>query len=114
VVKRGVGLERELVARQVARPEGEGGVEVAQRGSKGLPWQGVHQVDVHPLEVCECDLDRTPRGVAVMNAAELGELVVVETLHADRQAIDAGGAVVAKARGLESAGVGLDRGWPRA
>ena len=55
------------------------------------------------------ELHRPARIRHVMDAAERLQRGIVERLHAERQAIDAGGAIAAKALRLDAARIGLER-----
>ena len=103
----GVGFEGEVVARQVLHAEADRRLQVGERHVQGLAGEGVHQVEVDALEVRARGFDRAPGLVAAVDAADLRQHGVVEALDAERQAIDAGGAVVAEACRLDRARVGL-------
>jgi len=53
--------------------------------------------------------ERVERLARRMRASELGKRAVVERLHAERNAVDAGTAITAKARRLDARRIGLKR-----
>jgi hypothetical protein len=105
----GVGLDGEVIDRDVRWRERqrlrEVGLEVLER----LARQRVHQVEVEGVEGAGGLFHGGDGLGAVVHAAERRQVLVVEALHAHRQARDAGGAVRAKAVALEGAGVGFER-----
>jgi hypothetical protein len=109
VVERRVRLQRQVIGRDVADPaadrRGDVGFGLCQR----LTRQRVHQVEIDALEIGQRQFDRAPRFGAVMDAAQRGELGVVETLHADRQPGHAGGAEGGELGRFGGAGIGLER-----
>jgi hypothetical protein len=74
-----------------------------------LARQAVHQVEVEGLEMLAGQLRGTLGFVGAVDAAEGFQVIVVEALDAERQAIDAGGAETGKLLGLDRAGVGFQR-----
>jgi hypothetical protein len=74
-----------------------------------LAGQREHQVEVEVVEVGVRDLDRLLRLVLVVDAAQRLQMPAVEALDADRQAVDAAGAVGLELLGLEGAGIGFHR-----
>ena len=83
-------------------------LHVGQRAIQGLLRQRVHQVEV---DVGVAGILRGfHRGLGLagrVDAAQPLQLVVVEALHAERDAIDAGGKVAVEAAVLDRAGVGF-------
>ncbi len=103
-----IGLDRELVVRQVFGREGQRLLEIRARGVEALPRQAVHQVEIQVVETRGAREFDCAAGVGgVVHAAERGEHAVVEALHADRQAVDTGGAVVAVAAGVNRLSIGV-------
>src|SRR5690606_35931827 len=108
-VEDGIGLDGELVPGQVGGVEIAGEAQVRQGLVGGLPRQAVHQVEVEVGEAGGAGgVDGGDGGGAVVYAAQLVQLAVVETLHADGQAVDPGGAVAGETPPLQGAGVGLE------
>ena len=107
--KEGVGLDRQVVDAQVRRLEGQRLPQIRLELGQRLLRQRIHQVDIESVEGRGGLFDRGHRLGAVVHAAERLQLRVVEALHADRQARDAGGAKRAEALALEGAGVGFQR-----
>ena len=104
-----VRLEREVVVRQVRRRQGERLCEVALEPRHVLAGQCVHQVEVEGRKVAGRRLGRRDRLGPVVHPTQRRKRPVIETLHAERQPIDAGLAESAKAFALERAGIGLQR-----
>src|SRR5258706_10363520 len=80
---------------------------VRYRAAKVLPGQSVHQVDVDSFEAGERRIDRPARLAAAVDAPQRREHLLVEALHADRDAVHAGVAEAAEARRLDRAGARL-------
>ena len=74
-----------------------------------LARQAVHQVEVERIEMLTGQLRGTFCLVRTVNAAECFQVVVVETLDAERQPIDAGGAKAGELFGFDGAGIGFQR-----
>ena len=105
----GVGLQRQLVERQVRRRQRQRHFNVGLRLRERLTGQRVHQVEVEGRVVALRDLHGSKCLRSVMHAAERLQVTIVERLHADRQPRDAGIAIGCKAARLEAAGIGLQR-----
>ena len=70
----------------------------------------VNQIErIIALEFFSRDGDRDERFVRSMQAAQRFQRGVIERLHAERDAVDAGGAIAAKARCLDAGWIGLER-----
>ncbi len=104
-----VGLEREVIGRDVRRAERDRLAHVGERQRRRLLGKGVHEVGVHLREGLERAGERAARLVRAVHASDRLEACVVEALHAERQAIDSRLAVAAEARRLEGAGIGFER-----
>ena len=88
--KGGVGLYGELIPGQVGRAKFQGLTNISGHTRGVLTGKTEHQVQVDAVESClPGGVKRCHRVAGRMNAAESGELSVVETLHADGQPIDA-------------------------
>jgi len=74
-----------------------------------LAGQRVHQIDVYALKQQQRFVDGAAGFVALMDAAERLEFGVIETLHADGKAVDAGIAETAEFLALKGTGIGLQR-----
>ena len=107
--KQRVGLQREVVARQVRRRERQGLRQVCAQLGQRLLGQRIHQVQVEGLEQLGGCLGRRTGLSPVMHAPQRLQLGVREALDAQRQAVDARSPVIGKARPLEGARVGLHR-----
>ena len=88
--------------------EGHRLIQIGHRLGVVLIRQAVHQVQIQVVEAGPArHLDGAEGFAVVMNAAQRLQMLGVETLDADRQAIDARKPIVAKLGLLEGAGVGL-------
>jgi hypothetical protein len=105
----GVGLDRQVVDRQVRRLERQRLLQVGLQLGQRLAGQRIHQVEVEGVEGARGLLERGLRLRRVVHTAEHLQLAVVEALHADRQPGDAGLPVAAKAIALEGARIGFQR-----
>ena len=105
----GVGLDRQVIEREVRRRERQRRREVGRALGERLARQRVHQVEVEGGEGGLRFVDRGARLRRVVDPAERVQLGVVEALHSDRQPRDAGLGVSVEAFALEGARVGLER-----
>ena len=88
--------------------QGDGGGHVFLGQRRGLLRQGEHQIEIEIVEAGGMRHLGASDGLApAVDAAQALQAVVAEALHADGQAVDAGGAVLTEARLLRAAGVGL-------
>jgi len=69
----------------------------------------INQIEARARENLRGQRHRAPRFVRVVQTAERFQRPVVQRLHADRNAVDAGRAVIAKAFLLDAVGIGLQR-----
>ena len=69
----------------------------------------VDQIERVALEVRARHRDGVERLLRRVQAAELLQRDIVERLHAERDAVDAGGAIAAEARGLDAGRIGFQR-----
>src|SRR5262245_41009476 len=84
------GLERELIVRNVPRPQANGGTNVVERRGHRLLGQSVHQVDIEILEPGSVQLlSRLISLARRVNASEPLEMLIVEALCPQRNSIDA-------------------------
>src|SRR5690606_38901722 len=108
VPEHSVGFDGQLIPGQVGRLLGNGNVQVVERILETLARQAMHQIEVEIVEASRAGhVGGAYRFVTVMDAPQCLELVGLETLHADGQAIDAQAAVVAEFGLLEGTGIGL-------
>ena len=107
--KRRIGLQRELIARQMPGPIRKRNLNVGQRLGQRLQRKSVHQIQVETFEVTPGERDRRPGFVSIVNAAQCPEMCRVEALDSERQAVDAGLPVSGEALGFDGARVGLER-----
>ena len=89
-VEQRVGLERQVIERQVRRRERQRRREVGARLVHRLPRQAVHEVEVHVAEDHQRRFGRAARLVGVVHAAECAQLRGIEALDAERQPVHAG------------------------
>ena len=103
-----VGLDGELVDRQMLAGHRHRLGQLGAPGRLALAGAGVDEVERSAREDRRRGLDRLDRFGDVVTAAERLEVGVVERLDADRQAVDAGGAIAAEAPRLDAGGIGLE------
>ena len=115
-------LHGERVRAHVGGPECERGVEGGLPVGDALAGRAVDQIQVDALDAGVAGPADRPLDVRrVVGAAERGEHVRPHRLHAERQAVHAGGRVVGKLARVDGVGVALDgdlgarrtRGWRR-
>jgi hypothetical protein len=107
--KHGVGLDGQVVHRQVGRcqrqRQGQILIELAGR----LARQCIHQVEVEGIKGLRSFLDRRNRLGPVVDASKRLEVRVVETLHPHRQPCHAGASECTEAIPLKRSRVGFER-----
>ena len=104
----GVRFQRELVVRDMGGLQRHRAFHVGQRALQGLLRQRVHQVEVDVVVTgILCRFHRRFRLAGRMDAPEAFQFVVIETLHAERDAVDPGGQVAVETAVLDRAGVGF-------
>ena len=96
-----------MVERQVRRAGLERGLDVGARFVGRLPGERIHEIEVDVVEGVPRNLDRAVRFLVVMNAAERFQVLGIEALDADREAVHAGLAIAAEFFSLESPGIRL-------
>ena len=105
--KHGVGLDGEVVDRDVRRCKAQRGQDILRQSGQRLARQGVHQVEVEGVK----HLRRLGHGgqclVTIMDPAQGFQVRIVKALHPDRQTVDARLGKRLETVFLESAGVGL-------
>src|SRR6478672_8942596 len=100
--KRRVGLDGQLIKRQMLGGFRDGALELGRPGLRRLARPRVDQVEGIALERGACDRDGGERLLRGVRAPEFLQLRVVERLYAERDAVDAGRAIAGKARGLDA------------
>src|SRR5579862_2810230 len=75
-------------------------------GGKRLARARINQIERVAVEDGARDGNRLERLLRAVQAAELLQREVVERLHAERDAVDAGGAIAAEARRLNAGRIG--------
>ncbi len=108
-IKIGIRLDGQVIRGYMPGPEADGRFDVGKRLFYGLARQCVHQIEIEVVETRLRDLDRGARLRPVVNAAERLEMCRIETLDADRQPVDSGGAKVGEFLRLESPRVRFQR-----
>ena len=81
----------------------------ARHASGVWPRPRIDQIERIALERRARDLHRIERFLRGVQPAELLQRRIIERLHAERDAIDAGRAVAAKTRRLDAGRIGLER-----
>ena len=84
-------------------------LQLGAPGRFALAGAGVDQIERGARKNRRRGLHRRQSFRDVVAAAERLEVVIVERLHADRQAVDAGGAIAAKAARFDAGRIGLQR-----
>ena len=102
-------LDGQLIKRKMLAGLGERPPELARPIARRLPRPRVDEIEGIAVEHAAGDADRVKRLARRMQAPELGQRRVVERLHAERYAIDAGGAVAAETRRLDAGRIGFER-----
>ena len=109
-VKFGIGLQRQVIKRNVFGGQRTQRAQIVFRLGRRLLGQGVHQVEV---DVVEPGGPRPSQGlsrfIGPVNAAEGFQVSGIEALHADGQAVDAGLSIPGKIFRVGGAGIGLER-----
>jgi hypothetical protein len=83
--------------------------DIAERLRLRLAGQAVHQIQIERLEMLTGQLGGALRFGGTVDAAERLQMFVIETLDAERQAIDAGIAKAGELGGFDRARVGFQR-----
>src|SRR5690606_22966524 len=97
-----VRFQGELVVAEVCRLEHERLLDVRERALHRLPGEREHQIEVEVGDAGRVQfLGSRDRGAPVVDPAEGLQLYLIEALHAQRDAVDARGAVVAEAAMLD-------------
>ncbi len=107
--EQGVGFERELIEREMRRLVRQRLVDVGLAARHILLRQGEHQIEIEAGEVARGLGHRVVRLACIMHATQRAQAVIVETLHADGQAVDARLCERRKPISFEGARVGLQR-----
>ena len=97
-------IEREMIARHRQR-----GIELVAPRCERLPRPRIDQIEREAREEPRRERDRVPRLTRIVAAAEEFQRRIVERLHAERDAVNAGSAQLGKARGLDRGRIGFER-----
>ena len=106
--KRGVGLHRQLIPREVGSSQRGGLLQVIKRLLRLLVGQSKHQIQIDtfkPRLLCHCYCIN--RFSPIVNAANLFKVCITEALHPNREAVDPRLTITVKVPLICSAGVGL-------
>src|SRR5688500_10796664 len=87
----------------------DGLAQLRRPGLWRLVRAGVDQIEGEPLKGCGRQPHRRKRLIGAMHATEALEVRIVQSLHAKRHAVDAGGTEIPEALGLDGGWVGLER-----
>ena len=107
--KVGVGLNGQVVNRDVGRTQGQCLAHVFFEACQGLAGQGVHDVQVKGLKTGSGLFHRSNGLRAVMHPAQRFQVRVIEALNADRQACHARAAKGFETVFFKGPGVGFQR-----
>ena len=102
-------FDGELIQRQVFGRFRDRQLQFIRPHLRRLVGAGVDQIERISVEGGARDRNRVERFLRGMQAPQRLQRCIVQRLHAERHAIDAGGAITAKARRLDAGGVGLQR-----
>ena len=108
-VERRLGLDGELIERQMLGRLRDGALEFVGPRRRCLTRPRVNQVERIALEGCAGDLDRIERLLRGVQPAKLLQRVVVERLHAERNPVDARVAITTEPIRLDAGRVGFER-----
>ena len=96
--EQGVRFQRELIMRQMLRIQREGLLDIIQCHGQGLLGQGIHQIQIDVAETGVLSADhRRPSPLGVMDSAQALKAAIIETLHAETQAVHAGREITGEA-----------------
>ncbi len=113
-VKHGIGLEGQLVPRQMLGLQIDRSLQILERTHHVLSGQRVHDVEVDIFESGHSRLGDCPGYFGdAMNAPEGAQAVRIETLRADRKTVDAGIGVGGQGLMFERSRVKLQRDLAR-
>ena len=104
-----VGFDGELIERDMVAHAGERRLQFRFPRLHALVRPGIDQIERIAIEDLRGDIDGVARLGGIVQPAERLEVGIVEGLHADRDAVDPGGAVIAKARRLDARRIGFER-----
>ena len=105
--KQGVGLQRQVIGRQMARAQRQRLFDIGQRLLQRLAGQGVHDVQIEGVEVAAGLLGGAARFVGAMNAPQRAQVAGVKALHANRQPVYPRRAIAGELGDFQRAGVGF-------
>src|SRR6185312_16958284 len=108
-MKRGSRLDGELVERQMVGREVEGAAELGFPFGDALPGTGIDEIEGEAREMARREIDRGARLAGRMLAAEKVQGLLVEALHPERYAVDAGGAESQEFLRLDRGRIGFER-----
>ena len=104
----GIRFDGQLVPAQVRRLQRHRLAQVIQRLRRRLARQGVHQVQIEIVEAGVAGVGGGAQGfLRPMDAAQRLQMPRIETLHSDRQPVDARRTEAGEAAGFQGAGVGF-------
>ena len=106
--KHRVGLDREVIDRHMWRLKRQGRLHILRQFSQVLPRQGIHDVEVEGIERHSRFFDRCKGLRAVMHAAQGLQVLIIEALHAHRQAAHPSRAVGFETVFLKGARIGFE------
>ena len=102
-------FDRQLIQRQMPRPERKRAGKLGFPVGKRLARPGIDQVEAHPPEMALRGIERGQPLGHVMRAPQKMERLIVQRLQPQRHAVHAGPRNIGKARRLDRGGVGLQR-----
>ncbi|MEY9462001.1 hypothetical protein ABH973_002414 [Bradyrhizobium ottawaense] len=102
-------LDRQLIERQMLGRFVDGETQLIGPHRRRLVGTGVDQIERIAIERAARYGDGIERLARAVQAAQRFQRGIVERLHAERDAVDAGGAIAGKARGFDAGRIRLQR-----
>ncbi len=104
-------FDGELIERQMLGGFRDRQLQFIRPHLRGLVGTGVNQIERITVEGAARDCDRVERLARGMQPSQRFQRGIVERLHAERNPVDAGGAIAAKPRRLDAGRIGLQRNF---
>ena len=109
-MENGVRLQRELIIRDVRRPESRSLCNIINRHRQVLPGQRIHEVEIYAVEAgANRGIEGRENFVRAVNSPEFLQRLRIKTLGTQRKPVDTSRRIVAKVIVLQSARICLHR-----
>ncbi len=102
-------LDGELIEREMIGAEGERLFQFGAPLRVALTRPRIDQIQRDAIEIPHRQIERRFRFFGIVQPPQEFQIGIVQRLHPQRQAIDAGGAVIGKSRRFRAGGIGLER-----